>query len=156
MNQLIEQRWVMEQPAFLDKYKTSLIALSLTAYVTSRVKLHEFDQSHTSIPSQAPSPPRHMTSWLTLDMWCRQFVPWSVFQLQPRPTRYHKPSNWSLGSVMKRVLIGGLTEYTLQNRRSTNQCMFHNEPNSHLMACNNMKALVYRATGDRMCPTRPV
>ena len=156
MNQLIEQRWVMEQPAFLDKYKTSLIALSLTAYVTSRVKLHEFDQSHTSIPSQAPSTPRHMTSWLTLDMWCRQFVPWSVFQLQPRPTRYHKPSNWSLGSVMKRVLIGGLTEYTLQNRRSTNQCMFHNEPNSHLMACNNMKALVYRATGDWMCPTRSV
>ena len=138
----------MGEPAFLDKYKTSLIALSLTAYVTSRVKLHEFDQSHTSIPSQAPSTPRHMTSWLTLDMWCRQFVPWSVFQLQPRPTRYHKPSNnWSLGFVMKRAPIGGLTEYTLQIRISTNECTCHNEPKSHRMACNNMAALVYRPTG---------
>ena len=145
----------MEQPAFLDKYKTALIHLSPTADVTAIGKLHEFDQSHTSIPSQLPSTPRYMTSWPTLGMWCRTFVPCCVFQSQPRPTRYHKPSNWSLGSVMKRDLIGGLTEYTLQNRRSTNQYMFHNGPNSHRMACNIMKTLVYPATGDRMCPTRP-
>ena len=153
MNQLIEQRWVMEQPAFFDKiYKTALIHLSPTADVTAIGKLHEFDQSHTSIPSQLPSPPRYMTSWPTLGMWCRTFVPCCVFQSQPRPTRYHKPSNWSLGSVMKRDLIGGLTEYTLQNRISTNECMCHNEPNSHRMACNNMTALVRAICCERCWP----
>ena len=71
-------------PAFLDKYETGHInkAWQLTSQLEvncMHLTNHTPPFPHNPLPHPHLSPPRYTTSWLTLCMLCRKFVPRFVF-----------------------------------------------------------------------------